>query len=326
MAAEDINLADGRLFNLDHEIERATVIGTDEEYANIAAVPSTLKYPGKRIFDKDLGVLYKIAADGATAIRQENVLIEISQDGSSFQRFDTTEEIDIKYLRISHDGDATSRRVIRVLHQDEIDVYDADIAALQAHVADEDNPHSLTGSVIPWKDGEDTIENEMDSKATRPGGYTGSIVVVDDNGDIDGSQQIASIHDDRLQIWKTLKVSGSANTAVENITADASNYELGLEGDQEMFLSLYDKYHINVETDSILMKGFSDDSAIPIGKFFTLVFAKSTTGTCTISFENIPWGANFDDIVIGQGDKIMVTGYVYSRDIYLAKRVNFDNQ
>lgn len=66
----NINLAGDQLFNLNGPIEPGAIVGSGETYANVAAVPAGLKYPGKRIYDKDTGITYVIGTDGSTAESQ----------------------------------------------------------------------------------------------------------------------------------------------------------------------------------------------------------------------------------------------------------------
>lgn len=60
----NLALNNDQLYNLDKPIEPGKIVGTGETYANIEAIPTTLKYPGKHIYDKDNEVLYIISSDG----------------------------------------------------------------------------------------------------------------------------------------------------------------------------------------------------------------------------------------------------------------------
>ena len=54
----NINLGGYGLFNVSTPLEPAMIVGSGEDYANVDAVPATLKYAGKHIYDKDNDVWY----------------------------------------------------------------------------------------------------------------------------------------------------------------------------------------------------------------------------------------------------------------------------
>lgn len=60
----NINLTNDKLFNANASIEPAATVGTGEAFEDIESVPSTLKYPGKPIYDKDAEALHVIDSDG----------------------------------------------------------------------------------------------------------------------------------------------------------------------------------------------------------------------------------------------------------------------
>ncbi|MCF8456726.1 MAG: hypothetical protein K9H62_12435 [Bacteroidales bacterium] len=64
-----IALSDNR-FIVNASLEVGGVIGTGKQFANIAAVPATVRYAGKWIFDFTLNKQYQIDADGVTAVEK----------------------------------------------------------------------------------------------------------------------------------------------------------------------------------------------------------------------------------------------------------------
>lgn len=77
----NISLNNDQLYNLDKPIEPAKIVGTGETYANVGAVPSTLLYPGKHIYDKDNEVLYIVDASGTPVAQNKADIIESSFTG-----------------------------------------------------------------------------------------------------------------------------------------------------------------------------------------------------------------------------------------------------
>ena len=61
------------LYNFNKSVETGSVVGEGEAFPTIESMPSALRYPGKRIFDKDAGIMYIISYDGETALEAEEI-------------------------------------------------------------------------------------------------------------------------------------------------------------------------------------------------------------------------------------------------------------
>ena len=326
MAAENINLADGRFFNLNGPIQRAIIVGASQEYANISAVPDALRYSGKYIYNEDTDTMYLIKADLSTEV-VKNTEVSFSEDGTEWKTIDElTTDFPFKYLRFSNDGGVTWSQYIRVLTP-------AEITAVNAHANASGNPHEATAAHIPLTDDPgsnsildeiDIINSELDDKQGYSGGQPGEFPLVDDDGFLNSENSPLNYTEvlEQLNAMKHFYFQKSATTKVETV-AVGDELSVGVGGDLELYLKNYDKYHLVLQGD-MTMLGFSDDNNIKAGFLFTLIFTRTIAGTSTVSFADTPWGSSFEDITVNQNQKVMVTGYVYSRDIYLAKKVNFD--
>lgn len=359
----NINLAGDKLYNLNAGIEVALIIGAAHDYTVIGDVPDSLKYSGKAIYDEDNDVIYICKSDKSTYVLNNIKIEISANGTDWYDYDNPAVVGATKYLRFTGDNGETYSDVIRVLSADEygdlldhvelthdnphgttadqIDTDDSGMGTVEAELltnkshretTDGTNPHQVRGEQILVDIGggdepiNDILEDhalEISAKISKVAGNTDVVPILDATGNLVAFTQLKKKNGlGDVEMTKSLFIGGAANTGVQSFTTfdDNMQYGSGAGADVVMDLMLKDKFHFTVNHD-LNFEAIADDSDA-LGMPFTVVLKGGISGG-TVSFENIPWGADFDDIVLASGDKVMITGYVYSLNEYFLKKIDF---
>jgi hypothetical protein len=348
----NINLVGDKLYNLNAPISVALIVGIAQTYGTVAEVPNNLRYPGKFIYDEDTDRIYIIDADKAVHL-MNNVHIQVSVNATNWTTIQSYAGSDIKYIRFSIDGGVTYTNTIQIATEADLAAYNTHIANTnnphvvnatqtttiserlaptvegellldESHRAATNNPHNLTGDVInvatevatPISTAIEALETGLTSKISKVLGSENAFPIFNASGGLTPNADTKIDANGNFKVSTGARISGSATTSVYSFST-IDDIEIGID---EFDLKLHDKLHITVNHNANF-RAIAGDAEM-VGMYFTIIIKGGTTGGGA-SFENIPWGADFDDIVLAPGDKWMVTGYVYSLNEYLVKAIEF---
>lgn len=353
----NINLIGDKLYNLNAPISVALIVGIAQTYGTVAEVPTNLRYPGKFIYDEDTNRIYIIDADKAVHL-MNNVHIQVSINATNWTAIQSYDGSDIKYIRFSIDGGVTYTNTIQIATEADLTAYNTHIANTnnphsvkatqintiserlastveeellldESHRAATNNPHNLTGDVInvaaevatPISTAIEALETGLTSKISKVPDSKNAFPVFNESGGLTPFIDTEIDANGNFNVSTGVRISGSATTSVYPITT-TDDIEIGIAGgvDNIFDLKFHDKLHITVN-HNVNFAAIAGDAEM-VGMYFTIILKGGTTGGGA-SFENIPWGADFDDIVLAPGDIWMVTGYVYSLNEYLVKAIEF---
>lgn len=353
----NINLIGDKLYNLNAPISVALIVGIAQTYSTVAEVPTNLRYPGKFIYDEDTNRIYIIDADKAVHL-MNNVHIQVSINATNWTAIQSYAGSDIKYIRFSIDGGVTYTNTIQLATGADLTAYNAHIEitsgnphgtnagdieidestnlgnwieSIDAHTNNTDsaNPHGLTGDVINLSADDSTaiseaigtLETGLTSKISKVLGNENAFPILNASGGLTPNVDTKIDANGNFKVSTGVRISGSATTSVYSITT-TDDIDIGIdEGYDVLFdLKFHDKLHMTVN-HNVSFAAIAGDAEM-VGMYFTIILKGGTTGG-RVYFENIQWGADFDDIVLAPGDKWMVTGYVYSLNEYLVKAIEF---
>lgn len=353
----NINLIGDKLYNQNAPISVAMIVGIAQTYGTVAEVPTNLRYPGKFIYDEDTNRIYIIDADKAVHL-MNNVHIQVSINATNWTAIQSYAGSDIKYIRFSIDGGVTYTNTIQLATGADLTAYNAHIEitsgnphgtgagdieidestnlgnwieSIDAHINNTDtpNPHGLTGDDINLAADDSTaiseaigtLETDLTSKISKVFFNENAFPILNASGGLTPNVDTEMDANGNFNISTGVRISGSATTSVYPITT-TDDIEIGIGGGvYNIFdLKFHDKLHITVN-HNVTFTAIAGDAEM-VGMYFTIILKGGTTGG-VVYFENNPWGADFDDIVLAPGDKWMVTGYVYSLNEYLVKAIEF---